>query len=98
MSETHPPRPPPKKNHTSFPDGSVGKESNLQCRFNLWVGKIPWKRKMATCSCILAWEIPWTKEPGGLQSMWSQRVELDLACTQYIIDIKYLTSGLEKLI
>ena len=24
---------------------------------------------MATCSSILAWEIPWTEEPGGLQSM-----------------------------
>ena len=29
---------------------------------------------MATHSSILAWRIPWTKEPGGLQSMGSQRV------------------------
>ena len=29
---------------------------------------------MATHSNILAWEIPWTQEPGGLQSMGSQRV------------------------
>ena len=28
-------------------------------------------------SSILAWEIPWTEEPGGLQSMGSQRVRLD---------------------
>ena len=27
-----------------------------------------------TCSSILAWRIPWTEEPGGLQSMGSQRV------------------------
>ena len=27
---------------------------------------------MATHSSILAWRIPWTEEPGGLQSMWSQ--------------------------
>ena len=27
---------------------------------------------MATYSSILAWRIPWTEEPGGLQSMWSQ--------------------------
>ena len=27
---------------------------------------------MATHSRILAWRIPWTEEPGGLQSMWSQ--------------------------
>ena len=30
---------------------------------------------MATHSSILAWRIPWTEEPGGLQSMGSQRVE-----------------------
>ena len=38
---------------------------------------------MATCSCILAWRIPWTEEPGGLQFMGSQRVRhnwSDLAC------------------
>ena len=33
---------------------------------------------MATHSNILAWEIPWTEEPGGLQSMGSQRVGLNL--------------------
>ena len=36
-------------------------------RFNLWVGKIPWRREgVETCSSILAWRIPWTEEPGGL--------------------------------
>ena len=30
---------------------------------------------MATHSSILAWEIPWTEEPGGLQSIESQRVD-----------------------
>ena len=34
-------------------------------------GKDPLKKEMATHSSILAWEIPWTEEPGGLQSMWS---------------------------
>ena len=33
----------------------------------------PLAEKMATYSSILAWEIPWTKEPGGLQSMESKR-------------------------
>ena len=33
----------------------------------------------ATHFSILAWEIPWTEEPGGLQSMGSQRVRDDLA-------------------
>ena len=37
------------------------------------------EKKMATHSSILAWEIPWTEKPGGLQSMGSQRVGHDLA-------------------
>ena len=37
---------------------------------------------MATHSSILAWRIPWTEEPGGLQSMGSQRVRRDLATKQ----------------
>ena len=39
----------------------------------------PLEKEMATHSSILAWEIPWTEEPGGLQSMGSQRIRLDLA-------------------
>ena len=34
-------------------------------------GKIPWRR-VTTHSSILAWRIPWTEEPGGLQSLESQ--------------------------
>ena len=37
----------------------------------------PLKEVMATHSSILAWRIPWTEEPGGLQSMGSQRVGHD---------------------
>ena len=37
---------------------------------------------MATRSSILAWEIPWTEEPGGLQSVGLQRVRRDLATKQ----------------
>ena len=29
----------------------------------------PLEKEMATCSSILIWEIPWTEEPGGVQSM-----------------------------
>ena len=36
--------------------------------------KDPLEKEMATPSSILAWEIPWTEEPGGLLSMGSQRV------------------------
>ena len=39
----------------------------------------PLEEGMATHSNILAWEIPWTKEPGGLQSMGSQRIGHDWA-------------------
>ena len=35
----------------------------------------PLEQEMATCSSILAWKIPWTDGPGGLDSMGSQRVE-----------------------
>ena len=34
----------------------------------------PLEKEMTTHSSILAWEIPWTEEPGGLQSIGSQRV------------------------
>ena len=34
----------------------------------------PLEQEMATHSSILAWEIPWTEEPGGLQSMGLKRV------------------------
>ena len=37
----------------------------------------PLEKEMATHSSILAWRIPWIEEPGGLQSMGSQRVGHD---------------------
>ena len=37
----------------------------------------PLEKEVATHSSILAWRIPWTEEPGGLQSMGSQRVGHD---------------------
>ena len=37
----------------------------------------PLEEEMATQSSILAWRIPWTEEPGGLQSMGLQRVGYD---------------------
>ena len=38
--------------------------------------KVPWSRN-ATHSSILAWKIPWTENPGGLQSTGSQRLGHD---------------------
>ena len=68
----------------SFPGGSAVKNPPANAGD---VGLIPgWKdpleKEMATCSGILAWEIPWTAEPGGLQSMGLQRVGHDLATKQ----------------
>ena len=40
-------------------------------------GEDPLEKEMATHSSTLAWKIPWTEEPGGLQSMGSQRVGHD---------------------
>ena len=42
----------------------------------------PLEEEMATHSSTLAWRIPWTEEPGGLQSMGSQRVGHDWAPDQ----------------
>ena len=36
--------------------------------FDCWVWEHPLEEGMATCSSILAWEIPWTEDPGGLES------------------------------
>ena len=48
---------------------SLGQEDSLE-------------KEMATHSSILAWKIPWTEEPGGLQSKGSQRVRRDLVTKQ----------------
>ena len=61
-----------------FPGGSAGKES--ACK----VGNLdsipgwedPLEEGMETHSSVLAWKIPWTEEPDGLQSMGSQRIDI----------------------
>ena len=56
---------------------------NLSVMLEIWVRSLgqehPLEKRMATQSFILAWRIPWTEEPGGLQSMVSQRVRHDWA-------------------
>ena len=42
----------------------------------------PLEKEMATHSSTLAWEIPWSEDPGGLQSVVSQRVGHNLATKQ----------------
>ena len=45
-----------------------------ETRVQFLAGEDPLEKGMATHPSILAWEIPWTEEPGGLQSMELQRV------------------------
>ena len=57
-----------------FPDGSDYKESacSADTRIQSLGQEDPLEKGMTTQSSILAWRIPWTEEPGGLQSMGSQ--------------------------
>ena len=59
-----------------FPGVSVVK--NPPAKQEIWVRSLgpedPPEKEIATHSSILAWKIPWTEEPGRLQSMGSQRV------------------------
>ena len=70
-----------------FPDGSVVKILPAMQELQVW--SLGWEESlekgMATHSSILAWKIPWTEEPGGLQSKDSQRVGhnwCNSACTR----------------
>ena len=57
------------------------KLKRLPAMWETWVRSLgqedPLEKEMATHSGILAWRIPWTEEPGGLQSTGSQRVRHD---------------------
>ena len=58
-----------------FPGGSVVKNPPAMQETWVWSlgGEDPLEKGMTTPSSTLAWEIPWTEEPGGLQSMGSQK-------------------------
>ena len=61
--------------------GSV--EKNLPAVQEMWVQSLGWEdpleKEMATHSSILAWRVAWTEEPGGLQSMGSQKSQTQLS-------------------
>ena len=67
-----------------FLGGSVVKDT--LARQETWVRSLDpqgsLEKEMATHSSIPSWEIRWTEEPGGLQSIESQRVRYDLATEQ----------------
>ena len=58
----------------------------------MWVPSLGWEdpleKEMATHSSTLAWNSPWTEEPGGLQGMGLQRVRHDLVTFILILEIK----------
>ena len=66
-----------------FPGGISGKEPASQCRrskrcwFDLWVGKILWRRACQPTPVFLPGKILWTEQPGGLQSIETHRVRHD---------------------
>ena len=56
-----------------FPQSSVGKESACQAEDPGFLNREdPLEKEMAMHSSVLAWRIPWTEKPGGLESMGSQ--------------------------
>ena len=54
---------------------------NLPAMWETWVSSLDWEdpleKERATHSSIIAWRIPWTEEPGGLQFMGLRRVRPD---------------------
>ena len=65
-----------------FPGGTVGKNPPViqepqETQVRSLGGEDPLEQEMETHSRILAWRISWTEEPGGLQSIESQRVGHD---------------------
>ena len=76
-----------------FPRGFVVKNqpANAQ-KTQVWsLGQEdPLEEEMATLSSILVWRIPWTEEPGGLQSIGSQRVRH--TCTQWMMVSRFFDS------
>ena len=62
-----------------------GKEPACRCRgceFDHWLGKIPWRRKCHPTAVLLPGKIPWTEDPGRLQSIGSPKVGHNLVTGQ----------------
>ena len=67
-----------------FPSGAVVKNppAKQETQVHFLGLEDPLKKEIATHASVLAWEILWIKEPGGLQSIASQKVRQDLATKQ----------------
>ena len=69
--------------YVGFPGGSVVK--NLPAAQEIWIQSLGWKipcEGIATHSIILAWETPWTEEPGGYNPWGYKRIGHDLVTKQ----------------
>ena len=69
------------KQHALWASLAAQLVKNMPTRQETWVQSLGWddplEKGMATPSSILSWKIPWTEEPGGVQSMGSHRVGHD---------------------
>lgn len=80
--------------HWGFPGGPAVKSPSavqeMQVQYLGW--EDPPVEETATYSSILSWEVPWTEEPGRLQSLRSQRIRPEWACMtqEYIWNLWYI--------
>ena len=66
-------------------------------RFKLWVGKIPWRRAWQHTSVFSPGELPWTEEPGELQSMLNHFSRVQLFATPWTAVLQApLSMGLSR--
>ena len=79
-----------------FPGGTSGNAGDVRHVVQSLGWEDPIRKEMATNSSILAWEIPWTEEPGELQSLGLQRVKYKLA-TEHALRHTLSTNRIEKL-
>jgi len=69
-------------------------QETQELKFQYLGWKDPLEEEMATYSSILAWKIPWTEKPNGLQSIGLQRIRLNWAhsseVTEWYLYIKFI--------
>ena len=75
-----------------FPGGSDG---SLPAVWETWIRSLGWEdaleKEMVTHSSILAWIIPWTEEPGRIQSMGSQEIGQDWATSFHFTSLHFIS-------
>ena len=81
----------------SKPSRDTGPENqhNLPSNLHLWAQGL--EKEVATHSSILAWRIPWTEEPGGLQSMGSQESDTTEQLNHLQLSTRWADKGVSLL-